>query len=119
MSVETEERLTIGWRVDAEDIPDFELRNWNTNWSELLPLAKQASEALCEKVYIDDLCEEEDETVGDMYIVGISAPKRELPMESFLVEMEKRADFARRVYKQVMRKPPIDGPYMISWMHVW
>ena len=119
MSVETEARLTIGWRIDTEDIPDFEQRNWNTNWSELRPLARQASEALCEKVYIDDLCEEEDETVGDTYIVGISAPKRELPMESLLAEMEKRADFARRVYEQVMRKLPSDGPYIISWMHVW
>ena len=119
MSVETKARLTIGWRVDTEDIPDFELRNWNMNWSELRPLAKQASETLCEDVYINDLCEEEDEMVGETYIVGISAPKRELPMESLLEEMEKRAEFARRVYKQVMRKPPSDGPYMISWTHVW
>jgi hypothetical protein len=119
MSVETEARLTIGWRVDADDIPDFELRNWNTNWSELRPLAKQASETLCEEVYIEDLCEEENAMVGDTYIVGVSAPKRELPMESFLTEMKKRADFARHAYEQVMRKPPSDGPYMISWTHVW
>jgi len=119
MSMETEARLTIGWRVDVDDIPDFELRNWDMNWDELRPFAKQASETLCEEVCIEDLCEEEEQTMGDTYIVGVPAPKRELPLESFLAEMEKRADFARHVYEQVMRKPPNDGPYIISWTHVW
>ena len=119
MSVETEARLTIGWRVDTEDIPDFEMRNWNMNWSELLPFVECASKALCEEVHIEDLCEEENEMVGDTYIIGISAPKHELSLGAFLTNMELRADFARRVYEQVMRKPPSDGPYMISWTHVW
>ena len=119
MSVETEARLTIGWRVDVEDIPDFEHREWNTNWSELDPLVDRACEVFGEELCREDLCDDENEMYGDAYIVGIPTAKHELSIDAFMRDMDARAVFAREVYEQVMRELPKDGPYMISWEKVW
>ena len=115
MSVEINPMLTIGWRVNAADIPDFEQR-YDECWEDLAPLLDYSPE---DSIGCEDLCDEENQMYGDTFIVGITAPRHELPIDEFLRDMDARAVFARQVYEQVMRKLPKDGPYMISWEKVW
>ncbi len=117
MSVEHEAMLTIGWRVDQDDIPDFEERH-DEEWPELEGLAENASELLGRSVWQGELCEVEDSWCGDTQMVGVPMIEHELPIEDFTERTDKLADLAREVYRQVMRKEPEDGPYLISWTQV-
>lgn len=44
---------------------------------------------------------------------------RELPIGEWVERHNKLADLAKDVYRQVMRKEPDDGPYLISWTRVF
>lgn len=117
MSVEHESKLTIGWRVEQDDIPDFEER-WDEDWAELEGLAKEASLLLDNSVWQSELCEVEDHWCGDTQIIGVPMFDHELPMGEFEERTGKLADLAEKVYEQVMRSEPKDGPYLISWTQV-
>lgn len=117
MSVEYESKLTIGWRVEQDDIPGFEER-WNEEWEELSELAEKASKLLGELTYIEDLCEEENSWCGDTQMIGVPMFRKELPIGEFEWQTDELADLAKDVYRQVMRKEPEDGPYLISWTQV-
>lgn len=117
MSVEYEAKLTVGWRVKQDDIPDYEER-WNDEWLELMELAHEASSLLGKNTYVEDLCGEEDSWCGDTQMVGVPMFDREMPIGGFLKETDKLAELAKRVYRQVMRREPEDGPYLISWTQV-
>lgn len=117
MSVEREAKLTVGWRVEQDDIPDFDKR-YDEDWSELEELAEEASKLLDECVWTSELCGEEDSWCGDTQMVGVPMLDRELPTGEFVEKMDALAELAERVYRQVMRKEPEDGPYLISWMQV-
>lgn len=117
MSVEHEAVLTVGWRVEQDDIPDFEERS-DDEWLELCDLAHEASKLLSKHVYVEDLCGVENAWCGDTQMVGVPMLDRELPMDEFVEKMNALGEFAERVYRQVMRKEPEDGPYLISWMQV-
>jgi len=118
MSVEYESKLTVGWRVEQDDIPDFEER-WEAEWLELMDLAHEASRLLGKHTYVEDLCGVENAWCGDTQIVGVPMFDHEMLIDGFLDEMDKLADLATDVYRQVMRKEPEDGPYLISWTQVW
>lgn len=118
MSVEYESKLTIGWRVEQDDIPDFEER-LNEDWPELEELADKLSELLGRPVWQGELCEEEDSWCGGTQIVGVPMYERELPMGEFCERTDELADLAKDVYRQVMRKEPEDGPYPMSWTRVF
>ena len=117
MSVEQEPMLTIGWRVEQDDIPDYDER-WDADWPELEGLARKASLLLDRSVWQSELCEVEDSWCGDTQMVGVPMLDRELPMGEFVEKMDALGEFAERVYRQVMRKEPEDGPYLISWTQV-
>lgn len=117
MSVEYEAKLTVGWRVEQDDIPDFDKR-YDEDWSELEGLARKASLLLDRSVWQSELCEVEDSWCGDTQIVGVPMFDHEMPMDGFLEKMDALGEFAERVYRQVMRKEPEDGPYLISWTQV-
>lgn len=117
MSVEHEAVLTVGWRVEQNDIPDFDKR-YDEDWSELEELAEEASKLLDKCVWTSELCDEEDSWCGDTQMVGVPMLDRELPMDEFVEKMDALGEFAERVYRQVMRKEPEDGPYLISWTQV-
>ena len=118
MSVEHEAMLTVGWRVEQDDIPDFDER-WDADWPELEGLAERASELLGRPVWSSDLCVNENTWCGDTQIVGTPMYDREMPMETWANEVDKLADLAKDVYRQVMRKEPEDGPYLMSWTRVF
>lgn len=118
MSVEHEPMLTIGWRVEQDDIPDFEERH-DEDWEELEGLAKKASELLGRSVWQSELCEEENSWYGDTQMVSVPMFDTELPMDEFLTRTDGLADLAKDVYRQVMRKEPEDGPYLMSWTRVF
>lgn len=117
MSVRHEAKLTIGWRVEQDEIPDFEER-YAEEWAELDGLAERASELLDQPVWQGDLCEVEDSWCGDTQIVGVPAYDRELPMDEWVERHEWLGELAGDVYRQVMREEPKDGPYLISWTQV-
>ena len=117
MSVQYEPRLTVGWRVEQDDIPDFEDR-WNDEWLELCDLAHKASKLLGKHAYVEDLCAEEDSWCGDTQMIGVPMFDYEMPMGEFMERTDKLAELAKDVYRQVMRKEPDDGPYLISWTQV-
>ena len=117
MSVEYEPKLTIGWRVEQTDIPDYEER-WNDEWLELMELSHEASKILGRHTYVEDLCGEEDSWCGDTQMVGVPMFDKEMPIDGFLKETDRLAELAKDVYRQVMRKEPEDGPYLISWTQV-
>lgn len=117
MSVEYEPKLTVGWRVEQDEIPDYEERH-DDDWEELEGLAKEASLLLDNSVWQSELCEVEDHWCGDTQIIGVPMFDHELPMGEFEERTGKLADLAEKVYEQVMRREPEDGPYLISWMQV-
>lgn len=117
MSVRHEAKLTIGWRVEQDDIPDFEER-YDDDWPELEGLAEKASELLDKSVWQSELCEVEDSWCGDTQIVGVPAYDRELPIDEWVERHDRLGELAVDVYRQVMRKEPEDGPYLISWTQV-
>lgn len=117
MSVRREAKLTIGWRVEQDEIPDFDGR-WGSEWEELEELAQKASELLGRYVWQGELCEEEDSWCGDTQIVGVPAYDRELPIDEWVERHERLGELAGDVYRQVMREEPKDGPYLISWTQV-
>ena len=118
MSVEHEPMMTIGWRVEQADIPDFDER-YDEEWPELEELAKKASLLRGSSVWQSELCEEENSWCGDTQIVGVPMIEGELPIEDFTERTDKLADLAKDVYRQVMRKEPEDGPYLMSWTRVF
>ena len=118
MSVEHESMLTVGWRVSQDEIPDFEERH-GEEWPELEGLAKNASELLGRSVWQSELCEVENSWYGDTQIVGVPMYDRELPMDEFMQRTDSLAELAEDVYRQVMRREPEDGPYLMSWTRVW
>ena len=118
MSVEHEPMMTIGWRVEQVDIPDFEER-YDEDWPELEELAKKASLLRGSSVWQSELCEEENSWCGDTQIVGVPMIEEKLPIEDFTERTDKLADLAKDVYRQVMRKEPDDGPYLMSWTRVF
>ena len=67
MSVEHEAKLTIGWRVEQDEIPDFDER-WGSEWEELEELAQKASELLGRHVWQGELCEVSLEQFGKFRI---------------------------------------------------
>lgn len=117
MSVEYEPKLTVGWRVEQDEIPDYEERHYD-DWEELEGLAKEASLLLDNSVWQSELCEVEDSWCGDTQIIGVPMFDHELPMGEFEEHTGKLADLAEKVYEQVMRREPEDGPYLISWTQV-
>ena len=117
MSVEHKAMLTIGWRVEQDDIPDFEERS-DDDWEELEGLAKEASLLIGRSVWQSELCEVEDCWCGDTQMIGVPMFDHELPMDEFLEKTDALAELAKDVYRQVMRKELEDGPYMISWTQV-
>lgn len=117
MSVEYTPKLTVGWRVKQDDIPDYEER-WDDEWLELAELAHRASKLLGKHIYVEDLCEEEDSWCGDTQMIGVPMFDNELPMGEFESRTDGLAELAKDVYRQVMRGEPIDGPYLISWTQV-
>ena len=117
MSIEYTPKLIVGWRVEQNDIPDFDKR-YDEDWSDLEELAKEASKLLDNYVWTSELCDEEDSWCGDTHMVGVPMLDRELPMGEFVEKMIALAELAERVYRQVMRKEPEDGPYLISWTQV-
>lgn len=70
MSVEYEPKLTVGWRVEQDEIPDYEERH-DDDWEELEGLAKEASLLLDNSVWQSELCEEENSWCGDTQIIGV------------------------------------------------
>lgn len=118
MSVEHEPKLTVGWRVGQDEIPDYEER-YDDEWEELEGLAKEASLLLDNSVWQSELCEVEDYWCGDTQIIGVPMFDTELPMDEFLTRTDGLADLAKDVYRQVMRKEPEDGPYLMSWTRVF
>ena len=118
MSVEHEAMLTIGWRVEQDDIPDYEERH-DEEWAELEGLAREASWLLYRSVWQSELCEVENSWYGDTQIIGVPMYDKELPIDEFVERTDKLADLAKDVYQQVMRKEPEDGPYLMSWTKVW
>lgn len=117
MSIDYEPKLIVGWRVVQNDIPDFDKRH-DEDWSDLKELADEASNLLDKYVWTSELCDEEDSWCGDTQMVGVPMLDRELPMGEFVERMEALGEFAERVYRQVMRKEPENGPYLISWTQV-
>ena len=117
MSVEYEPKLTVGWRVEQDEIPDYEER-YDDDWEELEGLAKEASLLLDNSVWQSELCEVEDHWCGDTQIIGVPMFDHELPMDEFEERTGKLADLAEKVYEQVMHREPKDGPYLISWTQV-
>lgn len=117
MSIEYTPKLTVGWRVRQDDIPDFDKR-YDEDWSDLEELAKEASKLLDKYVCTSELCDEEDSWCGDTQMVGVPMLDRELPMDEFVEKMDALGEFAKDVYRQIMRKEPEDGPYLISWTQV-
>lgn len=117
MSIEYTSKLIVGWRVEQNDIPDFDKR-YDEDWFDLEELAKEASKLLDKHVWTSELCDEEDSWCGDTQMVGVPMLDRELPMGEFVEKMIALAELAERVYRQVMRKEPEDGPYLISWTQV-
>lgn len=118
MSVEHEAMLTIGWRVEQDDIPDFEERH-DEEWPELEGLAREVSLLLDRSVWQSELCEEEDSWCGDTQMIGVPMIEGELPIEDFTERTDKLADLAKDVYRTVMRKEPEDGPFLMSWTRVF
>ena len=117
MSVQYEPKLTVGWRVEQADIPDFEDR-YDVDWPDLGDLAIRASELLGKSVWTDSLCAFEDAWCGDTQIVGVPMFDHELLMGEFEERTDRLAELAKDVYRQVMRREPDDGPYFISWTQV-
>ena len=117
MSIQHEPKLTIGWRIEQDDIPDFEDRA-DEEWQELEELADKASEVLGKVIWTDSLCSVEDSWCGDTQMIGVPMFDHELPMDGFLEQTDALAEFAKDVYRQVMRKEPDDEPYLISWTQV-
>lgn len=117
MSIDYENKMTIGWRVEQDAIPDFEER-YDEDWPELEGLAREASLLLDRSVWQSELCEVEDSWCGDTQIVGVPMFDHELPIEGFVERTDKLAELAKRVYRQVMREEPKDGPYLMSWTQV-
>lgn len=117
VSVYYEHKLTIGWRVKQGDIPEHDKRIYG-EWSELEPLAELASEAIGERVWVDSLCEIEDQMCGDTQIVGVPFIDHEIPIGEFAERTKNLAEIATAVYCGVMRESPKDGPYLISWTQV-
>ncbi len=117
MSVEYEPKLTVGWRVEQDEIPDYKER-YDDEWEELGGLAKEASLLLDSSVWQSELCEVEDYWCGGTQIIGVPMFDHELPMGEFEERTGKMADLAEKVYEQVMRREPEDGPYLISWTQV-
>lgn len=117
MSVEYEPKMTVGWRVEQDEIPDYEER-YDDEWEELEGLAKEASLLLDSSVWQSELCEVEDYWCGDTQIIGVPMFDHELLMGEFEERTGKLADLAEKVYEQVMRREPEDGPYLISWTQV-
>lgn len=117
MSVQYEPKLTVGWRVDQSDIPDFEDRA-DDEWLELCDLSHQASKLLGKHTYVEDLCAEENSWCGDTQMIGVPMFDHELPMGEFEERTDKLAELSKDVYRQVMRREPEDGPYLISLVEV-
>lgn len=117
MSVEYTPKLLVGWRVEQDDIPDFEERS-DDDWLELMELAHDASKLLGKHTYVEDLCGKEDSWCGDTQMVGVPMFDREMTMGEFEERTDGLAELAKDVYRQVMRKEPEDGPYLISWTQV-
>lgn len=118
MSIEREARLAIGWRINQDDIPDFEERY--EYWDELRPQADECSSLVGTHVMAEDLVDEEDAWCGDGdHIVGVPAPTKPLPSDEFVRVLDRLAAVAGDVYRTVMRKEPEDGPYVISYERVW
>lgn len=118
MSIEHEAQMTIGWRVECEDIPNYEERK-DMEWAELDHLADEASKLLEGSVWVDELCQIENEWVGDTQIVGVPMIKSELLIEGFEERTRKLTELAEEVYRQVMYREPEDGPYLINWVRVY
>lgn len=110
-------RLSVGWRVSECDVPDAENRLYG-DLHELRELAGIASELLDRDTSADELCEFEDMPDEGTLIVGVPMFDHEMPMGEFEERTDKLADLATKVYRQVMRKEPEDGPYLISWTQV-
>lgn len=66
-----------------------------------------------------ELCEEENSWYGDTQMVSVPMFDTELPIDEFLTRTDGLADLAKDVYRQVMRKEPEDGPYIMSWTRVF
>lgn len=117
MSVEYTPKLLVGWRVEQDDIPDFDERSDN-EWLELCDLAHDASKLLGKHTYVEDLCDVENSWCGDTQMVGMPMFDREMTMGEFEERTDGLAKLAKDVYRQVMRKEPEDGPFLISWTQV-
>lgn len=118
MSISHEAKMTIGWRIECEDIPEYEERQ-DMEWVELDYLADEASKLLEGSVWVDELCCIENEWVGDTQMVGVPMIKGELLIEGFEERTRKLVELAKEVYRQVMRKEPEDGPFLINWVWVY
>ena len=117
MSVEYEAKLTVGWRVKQDDIPDYDER-CDEEWDELRGLWKETCKLLGKHIYVEDLCAVEDSWCGDTQMIGVPMFDKELPMDELVDKTKALGELAERVYRQVMRKKPEDGPYLISWTQV-
>ena len=52
-------------------------------------------------------------------MVGVPMFDKELPVSEFVERTEGLAELAKEVYRQVMRKEPEDGPFLINWVWVY
>lgn len=118
MSISREAKTTIGWRIEYDDIPEYEERQ-DMEWVELDHLADKASKLLGKGVWVDELCCIENEWNGDTQMVGVPMFDKELPVSEVVERTEGLAELAKEVYQQVMRKEPEDGPFLINWMWVY
>lgn len=89
------------------------------DWVELDHLVDKASKLLEKSVWVEELCCIEDEWNGDTQMVGVPMFNKKLPVSEFVEQTDKLADLAKDVYRQVMRKEPEDGPFLISWKWVY
>ena len=51
-------------------------------------------------------------------MVGVPMFEGAMLLDKFVERIDKLAEIAKRVYRQVMRREPKDGPYFISWTQV-
>lgn len=117
MMVKYESKLLVGWRLRQDDIPDFSER-WLDDWLELTGPARKASKLLGKRTCVEDLCGEENSWNGDTQMVGVPMFECVMPMDEFEDRTNELAELAKAVYRQVMRKEPEDGPYLIQWTQV-
>lgn len=118
MSVDYSAKCIFGYRVEEDDIPDYEERMGNEFGDCADEEDGYTVDILGTEYWCSDLVSEESEYYSGPVYIGPDMYD-EMTYDELVHSLHTLAPVARRMYELVMRKPPEEKPRMYYFCHMY